>query len=154
MPVPHHREFLGRRRRPIHGAAFAETLIEGLAAFDAPMLVYLGLRTDKTERIGWGSIPISARHSTPDRPGLWTRCQFWAAPSTSPNSDSAHAIKIGCPSPLSRLSAMTTCEGVAGGACINCIPTARIWLSHDSRGRRSSALCAPRILPPRQPALW
>jgi len=63
MPVPHHREFLADgddnpRRR------FAETLIEAFAAFDAPMLVYSAYEQTKLKEL-LGSIPISARHSTP-----------------------------------------------------------------------------------------
>jgi hypothetical protein len=61
--VPHHREFLADgddnpRRR------FAETLIEALAAFDAAILVYSVYEQTRLKELA-GSIPISARRSTP-----------------------------------------------------------------------------------------
>ena len=145
--MPHHREFLADggddpRRR------FAETLIEAFAAFDAPILVYSAYEQTKLKELA-GEYPDLSAAFTALIAGLVDLLSIVDGAVYVPEFQFSNSIKSVAPA-LCPGFGYDDLEGVAAGGAASAafLQLATGYLT-ISRGRRSSALCAPRILRPR-----
>ena len=145
--MPHHREFLADggddpRRQ------FAETLIEALAAFDAPILVYSAYEQTRLKELA-GEYPDLSASLDALIARLVDLLPLVRGAVCFPEFRFSNSIKSVAPGlcPGFRYDDL---EGVAagGGASAAFLQVASGYLT-SSRGRRSSALRAPRILLPR-----